>query len=167
MGNRYIYGPVPSRRFGLSLGVDLVPHKVCTFSCIYCQLGPTTQHTVERQDFFEPEKVIADIEEALKQGPKPDVITFAGSGEPTLYKSLDRIIDGIREITDVPVLLITNGSLLFMEDVRAAALKVDIAAPSLDASGPAPGRGSEGHVTRPQAHHGRRGRVRGDGAGRR
>ena len=117
----------------MSLGVDLVPHKVCTYSCIYCQLGPTTGHTIERRDFFEADRVLRDVENALGQGPRPDVITFAGSGEPTLYRSLDRIIEGIRSISDVPLLLITNGSLLFMDDVRASCLNLDIAAPSLDA----------------------------------
>ncbi|MDD5308466.1 MAG: radical SAM protein [Deltaproteobacteria bacterium] len=128
-----IYGPVPSRRFGLSLGVDLVPHKTCPYDCVYCQLGPTTCLTAQRRDFFAVGEVLRDVEEALEDGPRPDVITLAGSGEPTLYRSLPRLFAGIRDITDVPILLITNGALLFDEDLAEAVRGADILAPSLDA----------------------------------
>ncbi len=128
-----IYGPVPSRRFGLSLGVDLVPYKTCSFDCIYCQLGPTDRLTGELQDFFEVDEILADVVEALEDGPRPNVITFAGSGEPTLYRSLGDLVDRLREVADIPILLITNSTQLWREEVAKAVQKVDILAPSLDA----------------------------------
>ncbi len=128
-----IYGPVPSRRFGLSLGVDLVPHKTCSFDCVYCQLGPTDQLMTQRDNFYELDAILNDIEEALERGPAPDVITFAGSGEPTLFKSLGLLIDRLHALSNIPVLLITNSSLLWKDAVASAAVKADILAPSLDA----------------------------------
>ena len=132
-----IYGPVPSRRFGLSLGVDIVPHKTCTFDCIYCQLGPTDRLTAELEEFYPLDEILRDVAEALEEGPAPDVITMAGSGEPTLYSRLGELIDGLGELAPgVPVLLITNSTLLWREDVAAAARRCDILAPSLDAGDP-------------------------------
>ena len=131
-----IYGPVPSRRFGLSLGVDVVPRKVCSHDCIYCQVGPTSDLTAEPRDFYPVEEILADVAAALEEGPRPDVVTLAGSGEPTLYRSLGALIDGLHALADVPVLLITNGALLWRPDVAAAAMKADILAPSLDAGDP-------------------------------
>ena len=131
-----VYGPVPSRRFGLSLGVDLVPHKTCTFDCIYCQLGPTDCLSSTPKEHYEVDVVLADVARALEDGPMPDVVTLAGSGEPTLFRPLDSLIRGLREITEIPLLLITNGSLLWREDVAEAAMGVDILAPSLDAGDP-------------------------------
>ena len=127
------YGPVPSRRYGLSLGVDLVPYKTCSFDCIYCQLGKTTNLTINRQDFINVSDILKQIENALLSDLKPDVITFAGSGEPTLHKSFNQIVKGIKNITDTPILLLTNGSLLFIEEVAEAVMNVDILAPSIDA----------------------------------
>ena len=128
-----IYGPVPSRRFGLSLGIDLVPHKTCSFDCIYCQLGQADSVTVTPQRFYTLEAIIKDVEEALSEGPTPDVITLAGSGEPTLFSPLEELFDGLKSIGDIPILLITNSSLLWREDVARAIHKTDILAPSLDA----------------------------------
>ena len=131
--SKRLYGPVPSRRFGLSLGVDLVPRKVCTFDCAYCQLGPTTKKRGQRVSFFPAEEVVAEVAEALRSGPGPNVITFAGSGEPTLYLHLGEVARQLRQVTDLPLLLITNGSLLHRPDVAADAARFDIVAPSLDA----------------------------------
>lgn len=128
-----VYGPVPSRRFGLSLGVDLVPVKTCTFDCVYCQVGATTELTVERRDSVAIARVLADVEQALQRGPRPEVITLAGSGEPTLYRSLGELVRRLHALTDVPVLLLTNGSLFGQEDVAREVLEVDLLAPSLDA----------------------------------
>ncbi len=136
MPRRHVYGPVPSRRLGLSLGVDLVPHKVCSFDCVYCQLGFTTRHQTTREDFFPPGEILEHVADALVHGPAPDVVTLAGSGEPCLYRSLGRIIDGIHGLTDAPVVLITNGSLLYQDEVAAAAMATDILIPSLDAGDP-------------------------------
>ncbi|MBN2526042.1 MAG: radical SAM protein [Deltaproteobacteria bacterium] len=128
-----IYGPVPSRRFGLSLGVDIVPHKTCPLDCIYCQLGETDCLQIESEEFYTVEEIIADVKEALAEGPAPDVITLAGSGEPGLYSRLGELIDELKKLSDAPVLLITNAVLLPNPDMAAAALKADILAPSLDA----------------------------------
>jgi wyosine [tRNA(Phe)-imidazoG37] synthetase (radical SAM superfamily) len=133
MAKRRVYGPVPSRRFGLSLGVDLVPKKTCCYDCVYCQLGKTIELTVERTDFYPVGDVLADVGAALDTGPRPDVITLAGSGDPSLYRSLGRLIDGLHELGDIPVVFLTNGALLFKKEVARDALRADILAPSLDA----------------------------------
>lgn len=128
-----IYGPVPSRRFGLSLGVDIVPLKTCPLDCIYCQLGETDCLQTEPEEFYSLEQILRDVKEALDAGPAPDVITLAGSGEPGLYSRLGELIDELKKLSDAPVLLITNAVLLTRPEVAAAALKADILAPSLDA----------------------------------
>ena len=133
MTEKHVYGPVPSRRFGLSLGVDLVPYKTCCFDCVYCQLGRTTELTMERREFVPADEILTDISESLSTGPRPDVITFAGSGEPTLYAGLGRLIEGIHNSCDVPVLLLTNGALLCRDEVAAEVMQADILAPSVDA----------------------------------
>jgi wyosine [tRNA(Phe)-imidazoG37] synthetase (radical SAM superfamily) len=129
----FVYGPVPSRRFGLSLGVDLVPHKICTYDCVYCQLGPTTCRQVERELFVDPDAVVEQVVAALGKGPRPDVITMAGSGEPTLYAGLGEVVAKLKGATAIPILLITNGSLLMRSDVAAEAALCDLVAPDVDA----------------------------------
>jgi wyosine [tRNA(Phe)-imidazoG37] synthetase (radical SAM superfamily) len=130
---KYLYGPVPSRRLGRSLGIDIVPLKLCTLDCVYCQLGRTTQKTIERRDYVPIEAVLAELKDALKEGLEADFITISGSGEPTLNSRLGELIDGIKKITDIPVAVITNGTLLYREDVRADCTKADLVVPSLDA----------------------------------
>lgn len=130
---KYLYGPVPSRRLGLSLGVDIVPFKVCTLDCIYCQLGKTTEKTTERAEYVPPEAIFTELKERLGQGLQADFITIAGSGEPTLHLQLGELIDGIKKITDIPVAVLTNGTLLYRQDVRADCAKADVVLPSLDA----------------------------------
>lgn len=127
----YVFGPVPSRRLGRSLGVDLVPFKTCSYDCIYCQLGRTTCKTVERREWVPLDTVIEDLQAKLAL--KPDWITLSGSGEPTLYSRLDELIDRIHSITKVPVAVLTNGSLLWKKEVRAQLLNADLVIPSLDA----------------------------------
>jgi wyosine [tRNA(Phe)-imidazoG37] synthetase (radical SAM superfamily) len=127
----YVFGPVPSRRLGLSLGVDLVPFKTCTFDCIYCQLGPTTCKTTRRSEWVPLDAVLRDVEANLEKA--PDFITLSGSGEPTLYSRLEELIGGIKRLTDVPVAVLTNGSLLWRPEVRTALAAADLVAPSLDA----------------------------------
>jgi len=129
----YLYGPVPSRRLGLSLGVDIVPAKVCTLDCIYCQLGRTTDKTVQREAFVPLDAVLHELSEKLARGLKADFITISGSGEPTLNAQFGELIDGIRQMTRIPVALITNGTLLYREDVRRDSSKADVVLPSLDA----------------------------------
>jgi len=128
-----VYGPVPSRRLGASLGVDVVPLKVCSYDCIYCQLGPTRTLTTERSQFFPVGTILAEVERRLRLWPPPDVITLAGSGEPTLYAGIGALIEGIKKITSTRVALLTNGALFHRADVRAEAAHADIVLPSLDA----------------------------------
>jgi len=130
---KYFYGPVPSRRLGRSFGVDIVPFKVCTLDCIYCQLGKTIEKTIERKPYVPVESVIAELKEALKKGLETDYITIAGSGEPTLNSQLGEIIDRIKENTYIPVAIVTNGTLFYRADVRAECAKADVVLPSLDA----------------------------------
>jgi len=127
----YIFGPVPSRRLGRSLGVDLVPFKTCTYDCIYCQLGRTTNETVERHEWVPLNDVLEELKGKLAS--KPDYITLSGSGEPTLFSRLDELIAGIRSMTDIPVAVLTNGSLLWQEAVRRQLMDAHVVIPSLDA----------------------------------
>ncbi len=127
-----VFGPVPSRRLGRSLGVDLVPFKTCTFDCIYCQLGPTTCKTSLIKEWVPTTEVIDDVRDVLPRT-SPDYVTISGSGEPTLHSGLGEIIDAIKSLTDTPVALLTNGSIFWKPDVRAAASMVDLVIPSLDA----------------------------------
>jgi wyosine [tRNA(Phe)-imidazoG37] synthetase (radical SAM superfamily) len=129
----YTYGPVPSRRLGLSLGVDIVPPKICTLDCVYCQLGRTPRTSTTRGDFVDIEAVLAEIKGKLDAGLQADYITLGGSGEPTMNSRLGDLIDGIRRLTDIPVAILTNGTLFYREDVRAECAKADVVAPSLDA----------------------------------
>ncbi len=130
----YIFGPVPSRRLGRSLGVDLAPFKTCTYDCIYCQLGPTTDHTMERGEWFPLDDIVAELEAKLDTG--PDYITLGGSGEPTLYSRIGELIERIRSMTDVPVAVLTNGSLLWQKEVRRGLIDANLVIPSLDAGDP-------------------------------
>ena len=130
---KYFYGPVPSRRLGRSYGVDIVPFKVCTLDCVYCQLGKTTDRTIKRKDYGPIEPILAELRETLAEGLEADFITIAGSGEPTLNSRLGELIDGIKKITDIPVAILTNGTLLYKEDVRADCANADVLMPSLDA----------------------------------
>ena len=135
---KYIFGPVPSRRLGRSLGIDLVPYKTCTFDCIYCELGRTTHKTISRQSYAPPEDIQGELEICLSAlEKKPDYITVSGSGEPTLNTNIGAIIRKIKEITSTPVAVLTNGSLLSMDEVRGDLTGADFVLPSLDAITPA------------------------------
>jgi wyosine [tRNA(Phe)-imidazoG37] synthetase (radical SAM superfamily) len=130
---KYLYGPVPSRRLGRSLGVDIVPFKLCSLDCVYCQLGKTTKKTLRRSDFIPISAVLAELKDKLAAGLEADFITIGGSGEPTLHSRLGELIDGIKKLTDIPVAILTNGTLLYKPDVRADCAKADVVLPSLDA----------------------------------
>jgi len=135
---KYIFGPVPSRRLGRSLGVDLVPYKTCTFDCIYCDVGRTTHKTISRESFVSPEEIQRELELTLSiLNKKPDYITLSGSGEPTLNNNIRKIIQKIKEVTLIPLAVLTNGSLLSMDEVRKDLQEADIVLPSLDAVTPA------------------------------
>jgi len=129
----YTFGPVPSRRLGRSLGVDIIPFKTCTFDCVYCQLGPTSKKVDARASYVSPKEVVQEVLRKLKICATPDYITFAGSGEPTIESGLGEIIAWIKSETDLPVAILTNGSLLWREDVRKACAFADLVIPSLDA----------------------------------
>jgi wyosine [tRNA(Phe)-imidazoG37] synthetase (radical SAM superfamily) len=129
----FIYGPVPSRRLGWSLGVDLVPFKTCPYDCVYCQLGRTTNKTLDRTEYVPAEQVIDQLRRRLAQCARPDYIALAGSGEPTLHSRLGWTIEQIKQITDVPVAVLTNGALFYEPAVRSDCAKADLVIPSLDA----------------------------------
>ena len=129
----YLFGPVASRRLGRSLGVDLVPFKTCSLNCIYCECGRTTVETLERKEYISFGKIIAELKRWLDEGGTADYITLAGSGEPTLNSRLGDIIREVKKMTDIPVCILTNGTLFFREDVRAEAALADLVIPSLDA----------------------------------
>ena len=129
----YIYGPVPSRRLGFSLGVDIVPYKTCTLDCIYCQLGRTTHKRVKRKSFAPGEEIIEEIRKSVSTEHDIDFITFSGSGEPTLNADIGRLIREVRKITSIPVAVLTNGTLLFMDDVQKDLMEAHLVIPSLDA----------------------------------
>jgi wyosine [tRNA(Phe)-imidazoG37] synthetase (radical SAM superfamily) len=127
----YVFGPVPSRRLGRSLGVDLVPFKTCRYDCIYCRLGRTTCKTVERKEWVPMDAVLDELKQKLAC--RPDYITLSGSGEPTLHSRLGEIIEHIQAMTAVPVAVLTNGSLLWQEEVRDQLALAHVVLPSLDA----------------------------------
>jgi wyosine [tRNA(Phe)-imidazoG37] synthetase (radical SAM superfamily) len=131
---KYIFGPVPSRRLGRSLGVDLVPYKTCTFDCIYCDLGRTTFKTTFRKSYVSTEEVQRELDLTLSSlEKKPDYITLSGSGEPTLNQNIGEIIHTIKYWTSIPLAVLTNGSLLSIEEIRKELIEADVVLPSLDA----------------------------------
>ncbi len=153
---KFLFGPVPSRRLGMSLGVDLVPKKVCSLDCVYCEVGKTTKLTTERKEYIPYEKVINELENYFLNNPVPDFITFSGSGEPTLNSRLGDVLSFIKKAKpNIPVAVLTNGTLLYDESVRRELLDADVVLPSLDAATesvfkkinrPAPNLSLEKHV---------------------
>ncbi len=129
----HIFGPVPSRRLGKSLGIDMVPYKICSFDCIYCQLGRTTFKTMERKAYIPIASILEELKSVLKQKNDIDYITLSGSGEPTLNVGISEMITGIKKLTSIPVAVITNGSLLWDKQVRSELMDADLVIPSLDA----------------------------------
>jgi len=133
-----VFGPVPSRRLGRSLGIDPVPLKTCNWNCVYCQLGRTRRWCRERQEFITPRTILNDLEKALAEHPAEtiDWVTFVGGGEPTLHSGLGWLIRRAKERTNLPVAVITNGSLLSDPGVRDELFAADVVLPSLDAGTP-------------------------------
>ncbi len=130
----HIYGPVPSRRLGRSLGIDLVPHKICTYNCIYCQIGKTTKKTLLRKEYVPVKEVLEEVELFVKEEFSPiDHFSLSGSGEPTLHSKIRSVIEEIKTLSSIPVAVITNGSLLYEREVREDLLGADVVLPSLDA----------------------------------
>src|SRR4030043_1698001 len=132
--SQLLYGPVPSRRLGRSLGIDLIPHKICTYDCIYCQIGKTTKKTLLRKEYVPEKEVLEEVKTFLLKGSSSiDYLSLSGSGEPTLHSKIRSIIKTIKEITTIPVAVLTNGFLLSRQKVRQDLLKADVVLPSLDA----------------------------------
>ena len=127
-----IFGPVPSRRLGFSLGVDTIPFKTCSLNCIYCQLGRTINKTIQRKEYIAADDILREIEEVLREGKRIDYITFSGSGEPTLNSEIRRIISRIKELTSIPLAILTNGTLLYQSRIREDLMEADLVIPSLD-----------------------------------
>ncbi|MGQ9730006.1 MAG: radical SAM protein [Candidatus Zipacnadales bacterium] len=129
-----VFGPVPSRRLGRSLGIDPVPYKTCSYDCIYCQLGHTTQLTTTRRAYVEGEVLIGEIERWIATDGRADYLTLSGSGEPTLNSDIHEVIAWCKHHTRIPVAVLTNGSLFWLEEVREAVRLADLVIPSLDAA---------------------------------
>jgi wyosine [tRNA(Phe)-imidazoG37] synthetase (radical SAM superfamily) len=130
---RFVYGPVPSRRLGLSLGLSIVPHKTCTIDCVYCQCGRTTRKTLRRESFFPIAEILAQVDEAVRSH-HTEFITFSGEGEPTLNLDIGRLIRRLKAKHDIPVAVITNSTLLTDSRVRRDLYPADLVVPSLDAA---------------------------------
>lgn len=132
---RYLFGPVPSRRLGMSLGIDLVPHKVCSLDCVYCECGATTLHTIQRKEYVLLRKAEEELIRYFRDNPDPDYITFSGSGEPTLNSRIGEMIDIVKKLKpEIPTALLTNGTLLSDKSLRSEILGCSIILPSLDAA---------------------------------
>jgi wyosine [tRNA(Phe)-imidazoG37] synthetase (radical SAM superfamily) len=132
---KYVFGPVPSRRLGQSLGIDTIPLKTCNWNCVYCQLGRTVPLTNERREYFPRDEIIDEVKQALATH-KPgeiDWVTFVGSGEPVLHSSMGWLLQKVKGLTDLPVAVITNGSLLYFPEVREELAAADAVLPTLDA----------------------------------
>jgi len=131
----YVFGPVPSRRLGQSLGIDTIPLKTCNWNCVYCQLGRSVPLTSERREYFPRADILAEVEQVLAahQTGEIDWVTFVGSGEPTLYSGLGWLIRQVKVLTSLPVAVITNGSLLYLPEVRDELSAADAVMPTLDA----------------------------------
>jgi wyosine [tRNA(Phe)-imidazoG37] synthetase (radical SAM superfamily) len=130
MIKKFVYGPVPSRRLGLSLGINLVPKKTCSFNCVYCQCGRTTNLTITRETWFPVEAIINQVRSAVHKK-MVDYLTFSGEGEPTLNKNIGTIIRLLKKEFRIPVAVITNSSLLSTPEVRRALYPADLVIPTL------------------------------------
>jgi len=132
---KYVFGPVPSRRLGQSLGIDPVPLKTCNWNCVYCQLGRSIPVTNEIREYHPREEIIAEVKQALLSHKVGEInwVTMVGSGETTLHASIGWLIRQVKSLTDMPLAVITNGSLLYLPEIRRALSTADAVLPSLDA----------------------------------
>ncbi|MBN2467691.1 MAG: radical SAM protein [Deltaproteobacteria bacterium] len=130
---RYLFGPVPSRRFGRSLGVDLTPYKTCSLDCVFCQLGRTQQKTVARKEYVPTDAVVEELGHWLRRGGRADYITLAGSGEPSLHSRFGEVLAYIRAHSSIPAVLLTNGTMLHLSEVRDTAAQANVVKVSLSA----------------------------------
>lgn len=130
---KFVFGPVPSRRLGISLGISPIPKKTCNYSCVYCQLGRTDHMSNAREMFFSVHEIMEEFNEILKSGFVFDVVTIVGEGEPTLYFGMGELIEQLKEQTSKPIAVITNGALLYEPQLRLELAKADIVLPTMDA----------------------------------
>ncbi len=134
-GYKHLFGPVPSRRLGMSLGVDLIPHKICSLNCVYCECGRSTTLTGERKEYVPVEEVFLELTGFFRSNPDPDTLTFSGAGEPTLHSRLGEVIGFLKDLRPgIPVAVLTNGTLLGDPGVRNELMAADLVLPSLDAA---------------------------------
>lgn len=132
---KYLFGPVPSRRLGISLGVDLVPPKTCSLNCIYCECGSTTDLTTQRKEYVPTKLVITELTHFLNTRPELDYITFSGAGEPTLHSGIGKIIKYLKDhFPAYQIALLTNGTLFYQPDLIEEVKAIDLILPSLDAA---------------------------------
>ncbi len=131
----YVFGPVPSRRLGQSLGIDPIPQKTCNWNCIYCQLGRSTPMTNERREYIPCDMILDEVTKTLQTHSPAEIdwVTFVGSGEPTLHSGLGDMIRQVKALTTIPVAVITNGALSYLPEVRADLYLADAILPTLDA----------------------------------
>ncbi|HDT15240.1 MAG TPA: radical SAM protein, partial [Firmicutes bacterium] len=129
----HIFGPVPSRRLGLSLGVDLLESKHCNLNCVYCELGKTPEICTERDVFAETDEVVREIKEYFDSGKRADILTFSGNGEPLLAENLGSVINAVRKFYPGRIAILTNGVLLYDKRAARGAALADIVLPSIDA----------------------------------
>jgi len=132
---KHLFGPVPSRRLGMSLGIDLIPKKVCSLNCVYCEVGKTTKLTVDRMEYVKYDEVIEELVQFMSSNPKIDYITFSGSGEPTLNSRIGDVLGFIKKnYPKTKTAILTNGTLLYDKELRKELLQADVILPSLDAA---------------------------------
>ena len=132
---KHLFGPVPSRRLGMSLGIDLIPHKICSLNCVYCECGVTTSLTGERKECVPVEEVYSELNDFFKNNPDPDYLTFSGAGEPTLHSHIGEVISFLKELRPgIPVAVLTNSTLFGDPEVRKELMQANLVLPSLDAA---------------------------------
>jgi wyosine [tRNA(Phe)-imidazoG37] synthetase (radical SAM superfamily) len=132
---KHLFGPVPSRRLGMSLGIDLIPPKICTLNCVYCECGATTRLTHERKEYVPVKEVFSELDDFFRHNPDPDTLTFSGAGEPTLHIHIGEVIAYLKSLRpSLPVAVLTNGTLFTDQRVRRELMQADLVLPSLDAA---------------------------------
>ena len=132
---KHLFGPVPSRRLGMSLGIDLIPKKVCSLNCVYCEVGKTTKLTIDRMEYVKYDQVIAELEQFMSNNPKIDYFTFSGSGEPTLNSRIGDVLHFIKKnYPRIKTAVLTNGTLFFDKKLRTELLQADVILPSFDSA---------------------------------
>jgi len=134
VGNyKYLFVPVPSRRFGRSLGVDLTPYKTCSPDFVFCQLGRASEKTITRQEYVPLEMVLFELEDWLKKDGRAQYITLSGSGEPTLHSRFGEVLEFINNKSTISTAVLTNGTMLHLPEVRHAAALANVVKVSLSA----------------------------------